>query len=859
MDAKNIESGVAKVVVAPEASPVAAHAPADATKLVTPGSSGRRPSRAAAANAKEILSGKREREMFDPDEARREAAAKRAAAAAERERAEEEMIARWKEEDRLKAEAAREKAAADGTAAPEDGAGEDADGDAATGPDGAPEDGSAPSTSTLAGRSKRGGGTAGTAGADRRPAGRREIPLPPPPPEPTQPYTPPLTHISDGQQAKAARGSSWPVFGCDACDYNRHGCYSCLMGPPVRSSYKPDAAHHYDVPSVPVYHPTEEEWANDPLEYINKIRPEAERYGVCNIVCPPSWQPEFRLPNKDELRFRTRIQAVNELQDRPAGPSKRARENAARARAALEAAGIDPATFPPGFLLGGGMGGGGGRMGGSGGGQKPAPAPDTPPGSAADDDERSNERAKSSEPASEEATPGPGDSNPPMPNPVAGAKKKKPPPASAPKPASTPKPASAEAPQEKKAEAILAQYGFTSGERHTVKTLERYSDYFKRKYFSRPGGVPANVTIRDLEGEFWRLVESPAGRSVEVIYGADIATMEVGSGLTNKDDPCDDNPDQLKYAASPWNVCNMPYNPSSCLKHVEATTGITVPWLYFGMTLSTFCWHVEDHHFYSVNYHHFGDPKVWYSIPAAYSEKFEEVMRRRLPHLFNAQPDLLHSLVTILSPKVLRDEGIPVYRAEQHPRSYIITFPYAYHAGFNTGFNCAEAVNFAPVDWLPYGAVATEQYVRDRRYQSVAHDQLLATLCDACEERPSHCATVAAVMRERVEREKERRAAAVPSRVGNSVRMAGTDEAPDLFERDCHKCQADLNWAGVRCECKAKRLYCVRCVKECGCGAHRSTMFYRHTAEELDAKCARLEELAREAGGVADRAVAQVR
>jgi histone demethylase JARID1 len=153
------------------------------------------------------------------------------------------------------------------------------------------------------------------------------------------------------------------------------------MGPPVRSAFKPESAHHYDVPSVPVYHPTEEEWAGDPLAYINKIRSEAEKFGVCNIVCPPSWRPEFRLPNKDELRFRTRIQAVNELQDRPAGPSKRARENAAKARAALEAAGIDPATFPPGFLLsGGGMGGGGGRMGG--GGQKPTPpAPDTPPGS----------------------------------------------------------------------------------------------------------------------------------------------------------------------------------------------------------------------------------------------------------------------------------------------------------------------------------------------------------------------------------------------------------------------------------------------------------------------------------------------
>ena len=62
------------------------------------------------------------------------------------------------------------------------------------------------------------------------------------------------------------------------------------------------------------------------------------------------------------------------------------------------------------------------------------------------------------------------------------------------------------------------------------------------------------------------------------------------------------------------------------------------------------------------------------------------------------------------------EEGIPVYRAEQHPRSYIITFPYAYHSGFNTGFNCAEAVNFAPVDWLPFGAVANEQYVRDKRW-----------------------------------------------------------------------------------------------------------------------------------------------
>ena len=578
-------------------------------------------------NAKEILSGKRERELFDPDEARRQAAAKRAAAAAERERAEEEMIARWKEEDRAKAEAARQKAAAvAGTAAAEEGEGA-AGGPSQEGPEEAAEGAdTAVSTSTLAGRSKKNPGEGSSIDRPAGPAKRDEIPLPPPPPEPTQPYAPPVTHLGDGTSSSA---KTWPVFGCDDCDYNRHGCYQCLMGPPVRSAFKPESAHHYDVPSVPVYHPTEEEWAGDPLAYINKIRPEAEKFGVCNIVCPPSWRPEFRLPNKDELRFRTRIQAVNELQDRPAGPSKRARENAAKARAALEAAGIDPATFPPGFLLsGGGMGGGGGRMGG--GGQKPTPpAPDTPPGSTGlnddgggdgDDDERGK---RSESPSKGDATEGARTEKESDPNSNAAASHK-PGPGRPCKQHPKPPPTEAET---KKADAILAQYGFTSGERHTVKTLERYSDYFKRKYFSGAGGVPIETSIRDLEGEFWRLVESPAGRSVEVIYGADIATMEVGSGLTNKvslfltfrvgnwtdganlclqDDPCLDAPDQKRYATSPWNVCNMPYNPSSCLKHVEATTGITVPWLYFGMTLSTFCWHVEDHHFYSVNYHHFG-------------------------------------------------------------------------------------------------------------------------------------------------------------------------------------------------------------------------------------------------------------
>jgi hypothetical protein len=67
------------------------------------------------------------------------------------------------------------------------------------------------------------------------------------------------------------------------------------------------------------------------------------------------------------------------------------------------------------------------------------------------------------------------------------------------------------------------------------------------------------------------------------------------------------------------------------------------------------------------------------------------------------------SITTMLSPRVLLEANCPCYKLVQRKGEYVITFPKAYHGGFSLGFNCAEAVNFAIADWLPWGQVGQSQ------------------------------------------------------------------------------------------------------------------------------------------------------
>ena len=271
-------------------------------------------------------------------------------------------------------------------------------------------------------------------------------------------------------------------------------------------------------------------------------------------------------------------------------------------------------------------------------------------------------------------------------------------------------------------------YGFEEGSVYSLKHFQEKANNFKEHYFAaRMSFDPVTNKQRkptedDVEREFWRLVEDIT-ESVEVEYGADIHSTTHGSGFpTIEKNPL--NP----YSRDPWNLNVMPFLEESLFRHIKGDiSGMTVPWLYVGMCFSTFCWHNEDHYAYSANYQHFGATKTWYGIPGKDALAFENAMRKAVPELFESQPDLLFQLVTILPPDKLRKAGVEVYALDQRAGQLVITFPQAYHAGFNHGFNFNEAVNFAPADWEPFGDAGVQRLREFHRQPCFSHDELLFT------------------------------------------------------------------------------------------------------------------------------------
>ena len=447
----------------------------------------------------------------------------------------------------------------------------------------------------------------------------------------------------------------------------------------------------FTLPECPVYRPTVEEFT-EPLDYIASIRAEAEKFGICRIIPPKQWQPSFQL-SEAAFKFSTRKQRIHQLYTR-CGPTSHFVDCL---REHLRSEGTESFDLP---MLGnveldlyklsqcvaqhGGLQNVINK-------HKWAKIADELGVSknVSNRDERlqafyyrfllSYDTLQAEEKVAIESR------------------------------------------VIKEREAARAEvkeedgFGFESGKQHTLQSFRKAADDFKETWF-RTRARPHNISANEIEAEYWKILET-GERHVCVSYGSDIDTTKHGSGFSVElDDP---------YSKFGWNLNVLPGLEGSILKHVSGISGISMPWMYVGMLFSTFCWHNEDNYLYSINYHHFGAPKLWYGVPAADAGKLEECFAKHMPDEFGKRPLLLHDLVTMLSPERLQAYGVNVCRTVQEERNFVVTFPQAYHSGFSLGYNCGEAVNFAAADWIPFGLKAVDDYAKQRRPVSLDQEQLL--------------------------------------------------------------------------------------------------------------------------------------
>ncbi|KAJ3599607.1 hypothetical protein NHX12_033563 [Muraenolepis orangiensis] len=226
---------------------------------------------------------------------------------------------------------------------------------------------------------------------------------------------------------------------------------------------------------------------------------------------------------------------------------------------------------------------------------------------------------------------------------------------------------------------------------------------------------PRYVDFEELERKFWKnLTFNPP------LYGADVPGT-----LYDLD-------------VAEWNIGRL----NTILDMVESESGIKIkgvntPYLYFGMWKSTFAWHTEDMDLYSINYLHFGEPKSWYVVPPEHGKRLERLAKGFFPGSAQSCEAFLRHKMTLISPSILKKYSIPFEKVTQEAGQFIVTFPFAYHAGFNHGFNCAESTNFATERWIDYGKQATlcscsqdmvkiSMDVFVRKYQPERYEQWLA-------------------------------------------------------------------------------------------------------------------------------------
>ncbi|ORX95785.1 JmjC-domain-containing protein, partial [Basidiobolus meristosporus CBS 931.73] len=387
-----------------------------------------------------------------------------------------------------------------------------------------------------------------------------------------------------------------------------------------------------------------------------------------------------------------------------------------------------------------------------------------------------------------------------------------------------------------------------SGDVASLYTFQKDADKFKAKWFEdkRNGRRKSlnRITRDEIEEEFWEVMEN-GYQDLKIENISNLPTAQYGGGFPT----VEKNPSEEDVFFS-WNPNVIALLPDCLFSHIKSNIPELVsPRLNAGMCFSSSAWRQEPHCTYLVDYMHIGEVKTWYSVPASDELKFTTAAREFLSNSVKQEADFPFCLHAMISPKVLIDNSVEVFAVDQQQGEIVITFPGSYHASFSHGFNLGESVNIATSDWHRFGQSCVNRYKEYRKSPYFSHDNLLVTIAN--DDQSIRTAVwilmdflcrLRHALREMVDRELESRNE-VRANISPLREVIDSTDYP-MSSLQCSYCHAFSYLSSLGCECGNTTLCPDHFEHQCECEAIRKYFRLRWSDDELKDMARKVEERA---------------
>jgi jumonji domain-containing protein 2 len=263
-------------------------------------------------------------------------------------------------------------------------------------------------------------------------------------------------------------------------------------------------------------------------------------------------------------------------------------------------------------------------------------------------------------------------------------------------------------------------YHVTSLELKTM-TVQQFATYAREN-------AASCETVEERERLFWKSI----GKGKDPTYGADIE----GSLFRGTEH------ERSHLGKRGWTLDKSLAENDLLRLLPDKIPGVNTTMLYAGMWRAMFAFHVEDLDLYSINYLHTGAAKSWYSILPERRARLDSIAEGSYAEELRRCREYMRHKTKMFSPARLKECGLPYDTVVQHAGEFVITFPGAYHAGFNHGFNLAEATNFATPSWLPLGRKARRCVCRPHSVHIDVAELEVLYQCKVAQESALHPPTI---------------------------------------------------------------------------------------------------------------------